>query len=121
MGRMHSHGKGIAKSAIPYRRRQPAWLKTSPDQVCDHICKLAKKGMTPSQIGVILRDSHGVGQISNVTGTKVLRILKANGRVLLFVLLFHFCLRALCSSVFCLLSSVLLHCGTWQRAVCVSE
>eukprot|EP00013_Stygamoeba_regulata_P009864 CAMPEP_0177671084 /NCGR_PEP_ID=MMETSP0447-20121125/24483_1 /TAXON_ID=0 /ORGANISM="Stygamoeba regulata, Strain BSH-02190019" /LENGTH=92 /DNA_ID=CAMNT_0019178389 /DNA_START=380 /DNA_END=658 /DNA_ORIENTATION=- len=80
MGRMHSTGKGIAKSAIPYRRRQPVWLKTSPDQVCDHICKLAKKGMTPSQIGVILRDSHGVGQVSNVTGSKVLRILKANGQ-----------------------------------------
>lgn len=41
--------------------------------------KLSKKGLTPSQIGVILRDSHGIAQVKNVTGSKILRILKANG------------------------------------------
>lgn len=48
-------------------------------QVEEHICKLAKKGLTPSQIGVILRDSHGVAQVSSVTGSKILRILKGHG------------------------------------------
>lgn len=33
-------------------------------QVVEHVCKLAKKGLTPSQIGVILRDSHGIAQAS---------------------------------------------------------
>ena len=79
MGRMHSNGKGISGSAIPYRRRAPTWLKTTNDEVCDQISKLARKGLTPSQIGIQLRDSHGVGQVKNVTGSKVLRILKANG------------------------------------------
>ena len=41
--------------------------------------KLAKKGMLPSQIGVVLRDSHGVTQVSAVTGSKILRILKGQG------------------------------------------
>ena len=68
MGRLHSKGKGIASSAIPYSRTPPAWLKTTPDQVVDQICKLAKKGATPSQIGVVLRDSHGVAQVKFVTG-----------------------------------------------------
>jgi len=68
MGRLHSKGKGIASSAIPYSRTPPAWLKTTPDQVVDQICKLAKKGATPSQIGVVLRDSHGVAQVKVVTG-----------------------------------------------------
>ena len=45
----------------------------------DTITKLARKGNTPSQIGVILRDSHGVAQVSSVTGSKVLRILKSHG------------------------------------------
>merc|ERR1711974_181893 len=36
-------------------------------------------GLTPSQIGVFLRDSHGIPQVSSVTGSKVVRILKANG------------------------------------------
>lgn len=68
MGRLHSNGKGISASAIPYSRNAPSWLKTTPDQVVDQICKLAKKGATPSQIGVILRDSHGIAQVKVVTG-----------------------------------------------------
>ncbi|KAK4993278.1 ribosomal 40S subunit protein S13 [Elasticomyces elasticus] len=98
MGRMHSNGKGISASAIPYSRTPPAWLKTTPDQVVDQICKLARKGATPSQIGVVLRDSHGVAQVKVVTGArhlhpaqvgeakltfgignKILRILKSSG------------------------------------------
>lgn len=79
MGRMHSKGKGISKSSLPYRRNPPSWLKVSPQDVCDQICKLAKKGLVPSQIGVYLRDSQGVTQVRSVTGNKILRILKANG------------------------------------------
>ena len=30
-------------------------------------------------IGVILRDSHGIAQVKTVTGSKILRILKAHG------------------------------------------
>jgi len=79
MGRMHSAGKGISKSALPYKRTPPSWLKVTKEEVSDHVCKLAKKGLTPSQIGIILRDSHGVAQVKNVTGTQIVRILKANG------------------------------------------
>ena len=79
MGRMYGSGKGISSSALPYRRRAPTWLKMRPDEVRDHICKLAKKGLSPSQIGVTLRDSFGIPQVKNVTGSKILRILKAKG------------------------------------------
>eukprot|EP00004_Rigifila_ramosa_P018671 TRINITY_DN466_c1_g1_i1.p1 TRINITY_DN466_c1_g1~~TRINITY_DN466_c1_g1_i1.p1 ORF type:complete len:161 (+),score=35.31 TRINITY_DN466_c1_g1_i1:30-485(+) len=79
MGRMHSPGKGISSSALPFKRTPPSWLKTSPAEIIDQIGKMAKKGLTPSQIGVQLRDSQGVGQVRFVTGNKVLRILKAQG------------------------------------------
>ncbi|KAI8467047.1 MAG: ribosomal S13/S15 N-terminal domain-containing protein [Monoraphidium minutum] len=79
MGRMHSKGKGMSSSALPYRRSPPSWCKTTSGEVTEHICKLARKGMTPSQIGVLLRDSHGIPQVRYVTGTKVLRILKGHG------------------------------------------
>ncbi|CAN0294361.1 unnamed protein product [Ectocarpus sp. 6 AP-2014] len=79
MGRMHSGGKGISKSSLPYRRSAPSWLKVSAQEVTEHVCKLAKKGLTPSQIGVILRDSNGIAQVSAITGAKILRVLKANG------------------------------------------
>uniref|UniRef100_A0A8C8CQN8 Small ribosomal subunit protein uS15 n=1 Tax=Oncorhynchus tshawytscha TaxID=74940 RepID=A0A8C8CQN8_ONCTS len=55
------------------------WLKLASDDVKEQIFKLAKKGLTPSQIGVILRDSHGVAQVRFVTGNKILRILKTKG------------------------------------------
>merc|ERR1711862_948254 len=34
---------------------------------------------TPSQIGVILRDSYGIPQVKRITGSTLLRLLKANG------------------------------------------
>merc|ERR1712049_93714 len=79
MGRMHAPGKGISQSALPYRRSVPNWLKLTSDEVKEQIFKLAKKGLSPSQIGVILRDSHGVAQVRFVTGNQILRILKAKG------------------------------------------
>merc|ERR1712190_702201 len=79
MGRMHNPGKGISQSALPYRRTVPVWLKLPADDVEDQIDKLAKKGLSPSQIGVILRGSHGVAQVRFITGNKILRILKSKG------------------------------------------
>lgn len=79
MGRMHSKGKGIARSALPYRRSPPSWCKTDADTVKSEIAKYAKKGMTPSQIGVLLRDSQGIPQVRSITGQKILRILKVIG------------------------------------------
>ena len=66
MGRMHAPGKGISQSALPYRRTVPQWMKLTSDEVQDQIFKLAKKGLTPSQIGVILRDSFGVAQVRKI-------------------------------------------------------
>lgn len=58
----------------------PVWLKAKPSEVEDQIVKLAKKGQTPSQIGVILRDSMGIPQVKPITSNKILRILKAHGK-----------------------------------------
>ena len=33
MGRMHSKGKGISKSALPYKRSPPSWLKITTAEV----------------------------------------------------------------------------------------
>ncbi|CAH1429142.1 unnamed protein product, partial [Lactuca virosa] len=46
----------------------------------ENIYKFAKKGFPLSQIGVILRDSHGIVQVNSITGSKILGILKANGK-----------------------------------------
>jgi len=53
MGRMHSGGKGISASALPYKRTPPSWLKTTATQVEEQVNKLAKRGLTPSQVIII--------------------------------------------------------------------
>ena len=77
MGRMH--GSGISASALPYSRRVPKHNSFSPSQVIDLIVKYAKKGLTESQIGIILRDQYGVPQVRFLTGQKIRRILKKRG------------------------------------------
>lgn len=79
MGRTYGPGKGKSSSALPYRRSAPSWLKATAAEVTESITKMAKKGMTPSQIGVLLRDQHGISQVRSVTGSKILRILKGLG------------------------------------------
>ncbi len=79
MGRMHSPGKGISGSTIPYKRTAAAWVNAKSADLKDQVCRLAKKGLAPSQIGALLRDQHGVPRVKAVTGTKVLRILKKAG------------------------------------------
>ncbi|XP_006574249.1 40S ribosomal protein S13-like, partial [Glycine soja] len=75
---LESGGRGISNSTLPYKRTSPSWLKISSHEVEENICKFAKKGLTPSHIGVILHDSHGIAQVKSVTGSKILRILKAH-------------------------------------------
>ena len=60
MGRMYSSGKGISRRCLPYRRRPPTWVQISTNDLVDTIIKMAKKGSSPSQIGVVLRDNHGI-------------------------------------------------------------
>lgn len=79
MGRMHNPGKGISRSSLPYRRTNPSWVKHEPETVKVEIHKLARRGFTPSQIGVMLRDQMGIPNINALTGAKVLRVLKTAG------------------------------------------
>jgi len=76
---MHSKGKGSSRRSLPFKKTPPSWVQISVTDLCETIVKYAKKGIYPSQIGVMLRDGHGIPQVKNVTGNKILRILKKNG------------------------------------------
>lgn len=43
------------------------------------ILRAAKRGQLPSQIGTLLRDTQGVPLVHGVTGSKILRVLRARG------------------------------------------
>jgi small subunit ribosomal protein S13e len=76
---MHSKGHGIAKRCLPYRKAPPSWMNVSSKDLIEQILKMARRGSSPSQIGVVLRDNYGIPQVKGVTGNKIMRILKKNG------------------------------------------
>merc|ERR1712169_151170 len=70
---------GAHPTTTSYSNPSAAPRFNTTDKVVEQICKLARKGATPSQIGVILRDSHGIAQVKIATGNRILRILKSHG------------------------------------------
>lgn len=89
MGYMHTPGKDLSQGracpSSPLPLHVPIWLELMSDNVKEQIYRLATKGLTPSQIGMILRDSQGVAQVGFMTGDKILRILKFKGLILIFL------------------------------------
>ena len=81
MGCMHAPGKGLSQSARPYHPSVPTRLELMSDNVKEQVYKLAKKGLPPSPIGMILRESYSVAQVGFMKGNKILRILKSQGLV----------------------------------------
>jgi len=60
MARIHSHRHGKSHQTRPSGRNAPAWVATKPADAKATILKLAKEGVSPSKIGLALRDDYGV-------------------------------------------------------------
>lgn len=84
MGRMQckGKGKGISSTVTPFKRRAPRWVAHTPKTIVELITAMAKKGLSPSQIGVQIRDNQAVPSIKLLTGQKIVRVLKKNGTIL---------------------------------------
>ena len=78
MGRMHTHRHGKSHSIRPVTIRAPSWISQSPKEVEDLVVKYAKDGLTPSQIGIKLRDQHSIPLVKPITKKAIGEILKEN-------------------------------------------
>ncbi len=76
---MHIRRRGKSHSTRPPSKKVPIWLDLTPETVEQIVHKLAKEGKTPSEIGLILRDEHGVPLFEQVTGKKLTRFLEEKG------------------------------------------
>lgn len=76
MARMHSGKKGKSGSTKPSKKEKPSWLNYKPKEVEMLVVKYAKEGMSPSQIGIQLRDQYGIPDVKTVTGSKITEILE---------------------------------------------
>lgn len=75
---MHSKGKGISGSTAPYVRESPEWVEANVDEIESKIVAYAKKGLTLSEIGTILRDEYQIGNMKFFSGRKLLMVLMKN-------------------------------------------
>lgn len=78
MARMHSRKKGKSGSKRPINREKRSWVRYTAKEVEQLTIKLAKQGIDPSQIGILLRDSYGVPDVKAITKKKISKILKEN-------------------------------------------
>ncbi len=64
-----------------YPRVRRAVPKSGPSssEVEELVVKLAKEGRSTSEIGILLRDQHGVPSVKQATGKSVAQILSAQG------------------------------------------
>lgn len=60
MGRVHTHRHGKSHSIRPATLRSPSWVTQSPAEIEELVVKYSKDGLTPSQIGIKLRDQHAI-------------------------------------------------------------
>ena len=78
MGRVHSHRHGKSHSIRPVTVEAPEWVTQSPQAIEDLIVKYSKDGLTPSQIGIKLRDQHAIPLTKPVTKKTIGQILREN-------------------------------------------
>ena len=76
MGRLHSHRHGKSHSIRPAVLRAPSWITLSTSDVEELVVKYTKDGLTPSQIGIKLRDQHSIPLVKAITNKKMGQILE---------------------------------------------
>jgi len=79
MARMHSRKRGKSGSKKPSKKVKPSWLRYKPKEIELLVVKLAKEGKTPSQIGLVLRDTYGIPDVKVAAEKKISQILAEKG------------------------------------------
>jgi len=79
MARLYSRSKGKAGSKKPLDAKKQPWVSYSNEEIEKLIVKLAKSGLTASQIGLNLRDRYGIPDVQVITSKKISQILKEHG------------------------------------------
>ncbi|MBN1389846.1 MAG: 30S ribosomal protein S15 [Candidatus Thermoplasmatota archaeon] len=79
MARMHARRRGRSSSTKPFRTKKPEWLEVDRKEILDLILELYRKGLSTSQIGIELRDVHGIPDVKTALGTSMYDIIKEGG------------------------------------------
>ena len=78
MARIHVHTHGKSHSIRPTSKEPAPWISQSRDQVSALVVGLAKEGLSPSEIGLRLRDEHNIPLAKPVLGKSLTKVLIEN-------------------------------------------
>ena len=78
MAKMHSRKGGSSRSRPPIVTKAPEWSDVSKEELEKTIMKLHDTGMSPSRIGLTLRDQYGVPNVKLVIGNSITGFLRDN-------------------------------------------
>ena len=78
MGRLHTHNHGKSHSTRPAELKKPSWVTQSPKEIEEMIVKYAKEGLSPSQIGIKLRDQHSIPLVRPIINKGITQVLDEN-------------------------------------------
>ncbi len=76
MARMHSRDRGQSGSTKPSQKKEASWQEYDADEVELLVEKWSNEGLSPSQIGMQLRDQYGIPDVKAITGKKITEILE---------------------------------------------
>ena len=78
MGRLHTHNHGKSHSTRPITLKKPSWISQTPKEIEEMITKYGKEGLTPSQIGIKLRDQHAIPLARPIINKGITQVLDEN-------------------------------------------
>jgi small subunit ribosomal protein S15 len=78
MARIHVHTHGKSHSTRPTSKAPALWVSQNRDQISAFLVDLAKEGLSPSEIGLRLRDVHGIPLVKPVLGKSITTLLAEN-------------------------------------------
>jgi small subunit ribosomal protein S15 len=76
MARLHSKKKGKSGTRRPRDKAAPEWIDLDKAKVEELIVKMAKEGVPPVRIGLVVRDQHGIPNLRKVLGMSLLAFLQ---------------------------------------------
>jgi small subunit ribosomal protein S15 len=75
MARIHAHTRGKSHTTRPASPTPPSWIDMTSDDVSSLVISLSKEGLSPSEIGLNLRDYHSIPLVKHVTGKSITQLL----------------------------------------------
>lgn len=78
MARMHCSSKGKSSTMKPFTTTIPTYMLESVPEIKKIIIHLANRGNPAAQIGAVLRDQYGIGNVKDVIGTNLLDFMRKN-------------------------------------------